>query len=123
MSVVDLLKSNKAQLQKLWNDKATISRYVTGTKPNGAVGLILKPIYPDIACHLSQKPTTATQTESTNDIAYTQTLFYDTNVHVLAGDVVQVTVKDTGIAHTFVATEEIQRYSHNSVELKKEAKA
>lgn len=119
--------SQRRVIEKLYEDKCTISRYVKITAPSGATRLSEEPqaIYTDEPCRLSQKTLgTNDQSDAQNNIAYEIKLFIAPEVEILQGDIIHVTRGKTGKIQTYTAGEPFPPYpTHQEISLQREGKA
>jgi hypothetical protein len=85
---------HRALIERMYEDRATISRHVEEEKPSGETVHSDEPvpIYADQPCRLSQKALGQNdQTEAENNIRYETKLFISPDVVILQGDVIVVT--------------------------------
>lgn len=117
---------HRREIEKLYEDECTISRYVKKQKASGAIGLSEdpQPVYVDQPCRLSQKALGSNdQTDIQNNIAYETKLFISPDITILQGDIIQVTRRRSSIVHTYTAGEPFLYPTHQEVSLQREGKA
>lgn len=109
-------------IEKLYEDKCTISRYGPVTQPNGSTKNELHAIYNDVPCRISQKSLGSNgQTESTNNIAYDIKLFISPDIEIKQGDTVNV-VRGTH-ERLYTAGEPFLYQTHQEISLQRKDKA
>jgi len=78
-------------IEKLYEDKCTISRYGPVKQPNGSTKQELQIVHADMHCRISQKSLGSNgQTESSNNISYETKLFISSDLEILQGDVLHI---------------------------------
>lgn len=83
---------HRRKLEKMYEDRCSITRMVDYKKPNGANGKRPEVILSDQPCRISQKALgTNGQTDTKNNIAYETKLFISPSVEIKQGDVINVT--------------------------------
>lgn len=114
-------KRHRKAIEKLYEDKATISRH-SKIKVNGETKLVLLPVCIDQPCRLSQKSLGGNgQTEAQNDIIYETKLFISPDLEILQGDEIEVT-RGT-VTRKYTAGEPFAYGSHQEITLKRKEKA
>lgn len=114
-------KRHRKAIEKLYEDKVTISRYEK-IRVNGETKLVLQLVCIDEPCRLSQKSLGANgQTEAQNDIIYETKLFTSPDIEILQGDEIEVT-RGT-MTRKYTAGEPYLYGSHQEVPLNRRDKA
>ena len=117
-------KKYRKQIEKLYEDLATISRHVKAKKLSGETKLERQVVYNDVPCRLSQKALSAGyQTEAANEIAYETKLFIQPELEIKPGDIVAINRLRLGPMSEYTAGESFLYGSHQEVILTQEAKA
>ncbi|WP_273483619.1 ABC transporter ATP-binding protein [Desulforamulus ruminis] len=117
-------KRHRRALEKLYEDRVTVSRYVKGKKPSGETALTLQPVHEheNIPCRLSQKALAVNgQTEAQNNIRYETKLFLAPEIEIRQGDVLAMT--RAGKPWTYTAGEPFLYPTHQEILLQREDKA
>ncbi|SYX84613.1 ABC transporter ATP-binding protein [Paenibacillus alvei] len=115
-------RKHRRQIEKTYEDKATISRYGKVKKPNGETKNELAPVYVDQSCRISQKALAVNgQREAQNEISYETKLFIAPELVIMQGDTVEVTRGHTKT--TYKAGEPFPYPTHQEVILQKKDKA
>lgn len=113
---------HRRKLEKLYEDKCNISRWVTIKKPNGASGKELQVVLSDQPCRISQKALGAnSQTETKNNIAYETKLFISPDVEIKQGDVINVT--RNGTIRKYNAGEAFIYPTHQEISIQRDTEA
>lgn len=124
-------KRHRKAIEKLYEDKATISRH-SKIKVNGETKLVLLPVCIDEPCRLSQKSLGGNgQTEAQNDIIYETKLFISPDVEIEQGDEFTVTRgkitadgwEAVGPERKYTAGEPFPYGSHQEITLSRKDKA
>lgn len=109
-------------IEKLYEDKCTISRYGPVKQPNGSTKNELHAVYTDVPCRISQKALGSNgQTESVNNISYETKLFISPEVEIKQGDTINV-MRGT-IEHLYTAGEPFHYQTHQEVSIQRKDKA
>ncbi|NGP59989.1 ABC transporter ATP-binding protein [Paenibacillus thiaminolyticus] len=115
-------KRHRKAIEKMYEDRATISRYGKGKKPNGETKQGLLPVYENQPCRISQKALAVNgQREAQNVISYETKLFIAPELEILQGDTVEVT--RGRITTTYTAGEPFPYPTHQEVILLRKDKA
>ncbi|WP_254777654.1 ABC transporter ATP-binding protein [Paenibacillus naphthalenovorans] len=126
MVVLNVSQHRKA-IERMYTDRATISRHIEIQKPSGETVLTPDPIpvYTDQPCYLSQTGFAKNdQTEAQNDIQYEAKLFIAPELIIQQGDIVAVTRGSTGRIWVYTAGEPFPPYStHQEISLQREGYA
>lgn len=86
------VRRHRKAIEKLYEDKCTISRYGPVKQPNGSTKNGLYAVYIDMPCRISQKALGSNgQTESSNNISYETKLFISPDLEIFQGDALKVT--------------------------------
>ncbi|MBJ6360869.1 DUF6093 family protein [Paenibacillus sp. GCM10012307] len=107
-------RRHRRAIEKMYEDKATISRYMSSVKnPDTRVTeQKLQPVYEDQPCKLSQTGLARNgQTEAQNNLQYDAKLFIAPELEVQQGDVVAVTRAATGRVEMYTAGQPFPAYS------------
>lgn len=113
---------HRRAIEKLYEDLATVNRYVKAKKPSGETILTLQPVHENIPCRISQKALGGNrQTEAQNEIRYETKLFLAPEIEIRQGDAIEVT--RGGIARIYIAGEPFWYPTHQEVALQREDKA
>ncbi|SDR81846.1 hypothetical protein SAMN05444162_0115 [Paenibacillaceae bacterium GAS479] len=120
--MIDYSKHREA-IERLYNDRATISRMGETTKSNGAKQQGLVQVYVDQPCFLSSgAASTNAQTDNQNDIRASMKLFVAPEIEIQQGD--EVAVRRFGVPDRvwkYKAGEPLPPYpTHQEVELLRE---
>lgn len=123
---MDVSRHRKA-IERLYSDRATISRHIEIQKASGETVLAPDPVpvYTDQPCYLSQTGLAKNgQTEAQNDIQYESKLFIAPELIIQQGDIVAVTRSNTARIWVYTAGEPFPPYStHQEVSLQREGYA
>ncbi|AFL99518.1 hypothetical protein Desde_1086 [Desulfitobacterium dehalogenans ATCC 51507] len=115
-------KRHRRAVERLYEDKCTISRMVDVVKPSGEKRKELQAVYTDQSCKLSQKALASNgQTETANNIAYETKLFIAPEMEIRQGDTIEVT--RYGRMLKFIAGEPFVYGSHQEVSMQRKGKA
>ncbi len=115
-------KRHRRAVEKLYEDKCTISRMVDVVKPSGEMRKVLQVIHEEKSCKLSQKALSSNgQTEAANNISYETKLFIAPELEIRQGDAVEVT--RCGRVLKFIAGEPFVYGSHQEISLQRKGKA
>lgn len=125
-----MYSKHREAIERLYEDRVTISRYCETTKPSGETVLSADPtaIYSDQPCRISQSALGKNnQSEAQNDIRYESKLFISLELELLQGDVIEVTRgrnteagwEPTAQARTYVAGEPFPYSTHQEVSLQR----
>ncbi|MCD9026044.1 ABC transporter ATP-binding protein [Cohnella silvisoli] len=115
---------HRAAIEKLYEDKATISRYVTSEDPVSKKSRQqLAPVFTNQPCRLSQSDLASNgQTEAQNNIASESKLFIAPELSIQQGDEIEVT--KGGVTRKYQAGEPFPPYpTHQEVSLQRKDKA
>ncbi|WP_028559022.1 DUF6093 family protein [Paenibacillus pinihumi] len=106
-------RRHRRAIEKMYEDKATISRHKPGKNPDTRVTeQKLQAVYEDQPCKLSQTGLARNgQTEAQNDLQYDAKLFIAPELEVMQGDVVAVTRGATGRVEMYTAGQPFPPYS------------
>jgi hypothetical protein len=116
------VRRHRRAIEKLYEDKCTISRYQAVKQPNGSTKQVLQEVHTDIPCRISQKALgTNGQTESANTISYETKLFISPDIEVKQGDTIKVT-RGT-LEHLYTAGEPFPYQTHQEVSIQRSVKA
>ncbi|AJS59857.1 hypothetical protein [Paenibacillus sp. IHBB 10380] len=116
------VRRQRRAIEKLYEDKCTISRYGPVKQPNGSTKQELQMVHADTPCRISQKALGSNgQTESSNNISYETKLFISPDIEIKQGDTINVT-RGT-LAHLYVAGEPFPYSTHQEVSLQRKDKA
>ncbi|OAB46547.1 ABC transporter ATP-binding protein [Paenibacillus antarcticus] len=116
------LRRYRRAIEKLYEDKCTISRYGPVKQPNGSTKHELYVVYTDMPCRISQKSLGANgQTESANTISYETKLFISPDIEVKQGDTIKVT-RGT-LEHLYTAGEPFPYQTHQELSIQRSVKA
>jgi hypothetical protein len=113
-------KRYRRQIERMYEDKATISRYADVKDPvTRETKQELKPVYEDQPCKLSQSGLPRNgQTEDANNVQYDAKLFIAPELTIQQGDVIAVTRAATGQVETYAAGKPFPPYSsHQEINL------
>lgn len=121
-----ILKYSKHRqaIESMYEDLATISRYVEVEKDSGETRLSNEPvpIYVDQPCRISQKAlATNNQSEAQNDIRYETKLFIFPDLGIRQGDVIFVT--RGGITRSYTAGEPFLYPTHQEISIQRDGEA
>lgn len=113
---------HRRQIEKLYTDRATISRMVETTTPWGETITELQEVCRDQPCRLSQRALgTNNQTEAANEIAYETKLFIAPDVEVRQGD--EIAVSRAGVVREYTAGEPFLYPTHQEISLQRRERA
>ncbi|MEC0089335.1 ABC transporter ATP-binding protein [Paenibacillus macquariensis] len=116
------VRRHRKAIEKLYEDKCTISRYGPVKQPNGSTKQELQAIHTDKPCRISQKSLGANgQTESVNNISYETKLFVSPDIEIKQGDTVNVT-RGT-LVRLYTAGEPYPYSTHQEINLQRKDKA
>ncbi|BBH19824.1 phage protein [Paenibacillus baekrokdamisoli] len=123
----------RAALERIYEDRVTISRHVPFVKPNKQTVLQLQAIYMDQPCRLSQTGLGKnSQSPAQNAIQYESKLFLAPELELKQGDEIEVTrgrvtvegwILLPGQPRTFTAGEPFLYPTHQEVSLQRKEKA
>lgn len=106
----------------MYEDRCSISRWVTIKKPNGANGKELQVILSDQPCRISQKALgTNGQTDTKNNIAYETKLFISPDVEIKQGDIINVTRND--VVRKYNAGEAFMYPTHQEISIQRDTES
>lgn len=109
-------------IEKLYEDKCTISRYGPVKQPNGSTKQELHAVYTDTPCQISQKSLGSNgQTESANNISYETKLFISPDIEIKQGDTLKVLRGH--LESIYTAGEPFPYSTHQEVTLQRKDKA
>lgn len=111
---------HRRQIERLYEDKATISRYNNVKDPvTKETKQVLELVYEDQPCKLSQSGLPRNgQTEAQNDLQYDAKLFIAPELEIQQGDRIAVTRAATGRVETYSAGQPFPPYgSHQEINL------
>ncbi|NEZ43313.1 ABC transporter ATP-binding protein [Paenibacillus alvei] len=115
-------RKHRRQIEKTYEDKATISRYGKVKKPNGETKNELSPVCVDQPCRISQKALAVNgQREAQNEISYETKLFIAPELDIRQGDRIEVTRGH--VKTTFTAGEPFPYPTHQEIILQRKDKA
>lgn len=129
--MVGIYSKHREAIERLYEDRSTISRYTEMTKPSGETVLSPDPVsvHIDQPCRISQETQLGknNQTEAQNDIRYESKLFISPDIDILQGDVLEVTrgrITEAGWepiaqARTYTAGEPFPYSTHQEVSLQR----
>lgn len=115
---------HRQAIEKMYEDLATISRYVEVEKASGETKLSDEPvpIYVDQSCRISQKAlATNNQSEAQNDIMYETKLFISPDLDIRQGDV--ITLIRRGITRSYSAGEPFLYPTHQEISIQRDGEA
>lgn len=115
-------RRHRRQIERMYEDKATISRYVNKKDPiTKETKQEPEILHEDKPCKLSQTSLPRNgQTEAQNDLRYDAKLFIAPELEIKQGDLIAVTRKATGQVETYSAGEPFPPYSsHQEVYLER----
>ncbi|MGF7049155.1 hypothetical protein J2T13_003663 [Paenibacillus sp. DS2015] len=116
------LRRYRRALEKLYEDKCTVSRYGPVKQPNGSTKNELYAVYTDTPCRVSQKALGSNgQTESANNISYETKLFISPDIEIKQGDTINVT-RGT-LEHLYTAGEPFPYSTHREISIQRKDKA
>ena len=90
MTIRNIMAKATAAVEFMYDKTATIERYESYVKPNGADGMRWVAVHPDVPCRLSSVKLDNTVQNEANVIKYDEKMFLSSDFGVLAGDVVTV---------------------------------
>jgi len=111
---------HRRAIERLYEDKATISRHVNVKDPvKHETKQLLQPVYTDQRCKLSQTGLARNgQTEDANNIQYDAKLFIAPELEIKQGDVIDITRAATGRVERYSAGKPFPPYrSHQEINL------
>jgi len=117
-----LYRIHRRAIEQLYEDRATIKRYVEEKTEWGETRLIEKEVERDIPCRISQRALSVnSQTETVNEIAYETKLFLPPDIEVRQGDIIEVTRQ--GITRKYTAGEPFLYPTHQEVSIQRREEA
>ncbi|PZM65348.1 ABC transporter ATP-binding protein [Paenibacillus dendritiformis] len=115
-------KRHRKAIEKMYEDRSTISRYGKAKKPNGETKNELAPVYVDQPCRISQKALAVNgQREAQNVISYETKLFIAPELEIKQGDTIEVVRGN--VTRTYTAGEPFLYPTHQEVILLRKDKA
>lgn len=113
---------HRRKLEKMYEDRCSISRWVTIKKPNGANGKELQAVLSDQPCRISQKALGSNnQTDTKNNIAYETKIFISPDVEIKQGDVINVT--RNSVIRKYNAGEAFIYPTHQEISIQRDTEA
>jgi len=115
---------HRRSIERLYDDRVTIRRFVEIEKPSGETALSKEPvpIYEEQPCRISQKSLAVNgQTEAQNNISYETKLFISPDVEIRQGD--QILVSRQGVVRTYTAGEPFLYPTHQEISLQRKEHA
>jgi len=126
------VRRHRKAIEKLYEDRCTISRFGPKKQPNGSTKNELYAVYTDKPCRISQKSLGSNgQTESANNISYETKFFISPDLEILQGDALKITRgritasgwEPIGAEKEYKAGEPFPYQTHQEVSLQRKDKA
>ncbi len=111
---------HRAAIESLYEDRATISRYIETKVGSGATKLSKDPVpvYADQPCRISQKALgTNDQTEAQNNVRYETKLFIAPELEIKQGDLIDIA--RGSVTRSYTAGEPFPYWSHQEISLER----
>ncbi|MBS4172119.1 ABC transporter ATP-binding protein [Bacillus sp. FJAT-49736] len=118
---MNYVRQRKA-IEKLYEDKATISRFQDFETDWGETRNNIVPIYTDQTCRLSQRTLPSNgQSDTINSILYETKVFIAPELEIKQGDTIEVL--HNGLIKTYTAGEPFTYPTHQEISLQRNEKA